>query len=111
MPEGTATIAVPVNQDPDYPMWAAYWREMREEAVILVGEAFDIVAKQFAAGDARAAVDVLMFCSDESGHGSKFGIYGAIGDLLLRHQREQQAADEIRAGNSMHEVIGMVNTR
>lgn len=110
MSEATATL-IPVNQDPDYERWAAYWREMREQSLILLGEAFDAVGDAFAAGDARAAVDVLMFCADESNHGSQFGIYAAIGDLLMKYNRDLQAADEIRDGVSMSEVVKLVNTR
>lgn len=100
---------VPVNQDPDYEKWAAYWQEMRRQSLVGIGEAFDQVAKDFASGDARAAIDVLLFCSDESGSGAKGGIYAAIGDLLMKHWRALQAADEYRNGCSMSDLIKMVN--
>ena len=66
----------------DHDRWAAYWQEMRAESLTHVGVAFDMVAEAFDAGDSRAAVDVVLFCADEST--GVHGICGAIVDLLLK---------------------------
>ena len=100
------TLAPAVNKDPDHDQWAAYWQEMREESITLISQAFDQVAELFADNDAGAAVDVVMFCAQESQ--SAIGIADAVHDLLTHHMSTHQVAAEYRAGVSMSDLIKIV---
>lgn len=98
----------PAERDPDYDKWAAYWEQMAQEALGFVADAFDWVAKSLAAGEASGAVDVVVFCAEESRGG--MGIVTALHNLLATHYREHQIADEARAGVGMNELVKMAST-
>ncbi len=104
--DGNGHMPFDVRDDPDRERWAAYWQEMRREAIGHLGDAFDMVAKRLEAGDARAAADVVVFCADESN--GRRGIIGAICDLLLTTYTAHQIASEVEAGCALGDLVPMV---
>src|SRR6266699_3779825 len=101
-PQRSGAVA---ERDPDHERWARYWQEMRQHSLTLIEQAFDEVARAFDAGEAGGAVDVVMFCADESQ--SAMGIVTALHNLLAATFRERQVASEYRAGVAIDDLVTM----
>lgn len=89
---------------PDHDRWAAYWQEMHQQSIALIGEAFDDVAKRLDAGDTRAVVEVVMFAATEDK--SVHGIAEAVHDLLRTGLTAHAIASDYEAGVAIGNLIG-----
>lgn len=98
------TAGQPVS---DHERWAGYWREMRQHSITLIGDAFDDVARRFDARDTRAAVELVMFASDEDK--SAKGIADAIYALLRRSMTEHSIANDYEDGVPIEALKGWVS--
>lgn len=95
---------MPAKPDPERERWAAYWQDMRTEALSHVGGAFDHIAQCFEAGETEGIAAIAMFCAEES-HGS---VYRAIIALITRFSCEYQISMEIHRGYT--DMDGLVDT-